>query len=134
MISFFVAGIPKALSVGKSVRVPNQGGGFKQFQKRVNTDWSTLVGMIGREHAPDAPLAGALRFRATFRMPRPASGRKAIHPLKRPDVDNLAHKLSDQFNGVFWLDDSQIVEMVIRKRFADVDEPPGVQIDVERVA
>jgi len=42
------------------------------------------------------------------------------------------HKLTDQFNGVFWADDSQIVDVVVRKRFA-LDGRPGVEILVEPV-
>jgi len=42
------------------------------------------------------------------------------------------HKLTDQFNGVFWADDSQIVDVIARKRFA-ADGRPGVEIIVEPV-
>lgn len=119
MIQFWVAGIPKAMSVGKGLRVPNKGGGFRQFQTRANTDWSLLVGQIGREHAPTVPLDGAIAFTAVFYVPRPATAPKRVRlPLKRPDIDNLVHKLTDQFNGVFWKDDSQVIDLVVRKRFA----------------
>lgn len=133
MIRFFVAGIPKAMSVGRGVRVPNKGGGFRQFQTRANTDWSTLVGHIGRQHAPATPLDGAVRFTALFYLPKPASaGRKTVFPIKRPDIDNLMHKLTDHFNGVFWHDDSQVLDIVARKRFAA--ERPGVEIVIEEIA
>lgn len=119
VIRFFVAGTPKAMSVGKGIRVPNKGGGLRQFQTRANTDWSLLVGMIGREHAPAEPLDGALSFEAVFYMPRPATAPKRVTlPVKRPDIDNLVHKLTDQFNGVFWHDDAQVIDLVVRKRFA----------------
>lgn len=132
-IRFFVAGIPKAMSVGKSKRVPMGPGRFKHFQGRVNTDWCSLVGHIGRQHAPPAPLEGPLSFTARFLLPRPATLPKKVRwPLKRPDIDNLVHKLSDQFNGVFWADDSQIVEFIARKRFPD-DGRVGVEILVEAV-
>jgi Holliday junction resolvase RusA-like endonuclease len=133
MIQFFVAGIPKAMSVGKTIRLPNKAGGFRQFQKRNNSDWSTLVGQIGRAHAPEIPLDCAVSFTALFYVPRPSTApKRVVMPLKRPDIDNLVHKLTDQFNGVFWKDDSQIVDVIARKRFA-ADGRTGVEITVERV-
>lgn len=132
MIQFFVAGLPKAQSVGGQHIRAKTGA---RFSTRRNTDWSTLVGSIGRDHAPDVPLDGALAFTARFYVPRPLSAKKLAYPLKRPDVDNLLHKLTDQFNGVFWLDDSQVIDMAAQKRFADErpDGRPGVEIVVERI-
>lgn len=119
MIRFFVGGIPKSMSVGKSVRVANASGGVRQFQTRAHTDWATLVGHVGRQHAPSTPIADAgLALTIVFWMPRPARAPKRVRlPLKRPDLDNLFHKITDQWNGVLWADDSQIVDVVIRKRF-----------------
>jgi Holliday junction resolvase RusA-like endonuclease len=132
-IRFWVPGIPKALSVGKGIRVPNKGGGFRQFQTRTNTDWSLLVGQIGREHAPERPLEGAIAVTALFHVPRPqTASRRVVFPLKRPDIDNLIHKLTDHFNGVFWRDDSQVIDLVVRKRFGQ-DGRTGVEIVVEEI-
>lgn len=132
MIRFFVAGIPKAMSVGKSVSF-KRGVVAHHFQKRNNSDWATLVGQIGRDHAPATPMVGPISFTAIFWLPRPASARKTdVFPLKRPDLDNLVHKMTDQFNGVFWVDDSQSIDMIPRKRFA-LDGRPGVEIIVEPV-
>lgn len=133
MIRFFVSGIPKTMSVGKGVRVPNKAGGWNQFQTRRNSEWGLVVGQVGREHAPAAPLTYPVSFTATFYVPRPSSAKKTERlPTKRPDVDGLVHKLTDQFNGVFWVDDSQITDFVVRKRFA-VDGRPGVEIIVAPV-
>ena len=135
MIRFFVAGIPKAMSVGKSVSFQRTGAPIRQhFQKRANTEWAILVGHIGRAHAPDVPLDGPLRFAATFYLPTPQALAKHLAelPTKRPDVDNLMHKLTDFFNGVFWHDDSQIVDLVIAKRYA-FNGRPGVEITVAPV-
>ena len=136
MIRFFVAGIPKSMSVGTSFGF-KRNGVQHHMQGRRNTDWSTLVGQIGRETWQDkAPLVGGLAFTAYFYLPKPGSAKKADRlPLKRPDLDNLMHKLTDQFKGVFWLDDSQIVDVIARKRFAcdRADGRTGVEICVEPV-
>lgn len=124
MIRFWVPGIPKAMSVGKTVRA-----GALSFQKRVNTDWATLVGYHGRQVAPERPFCGPVHLAMTFYMPRPKSApKRVVEPLTRPDLDNLFHKLTDQWNGVFWVDDSQIVEALLFKKFAHAG--PGVEVIV----
>lgn len=137
MIRFFVAGIPKSMSVGKTVRWQTKDHSRSgSFQKRENTEWALLIGEVGQGNAPEAPLKGALAFTALFYVPRPQSlPKRETAPLKRPDIDNLMHKLTDQWNGVFWDDDSQIVDLVARKRFAE-DGPykrPGVEITIAPV-
>jgi Holliday junction resolvase RusA-like endonuclease len=114
-----VAGTARFQRAGKVHMVP----------KRGNTEWATLVGAIGRQHAPKVLLQGPVMLTAHFYMPRPGSAKKAQWPLKRPDLDNLIHKLTDQFNGVFWKDDSQIVELRVGKRFAE-DGKIGLEIVV----
>ena len=131
MIHFFVAGIPKAMSVGASIAF-TRAGVQHNFQKRRNTDWALMVGEVGRRYAPPTPLDGPIAFQAVFYLPRPASARKVLAPLRRPDLDNLVHKLSDHFNGVFWRDDSQIIDFTVYKRFATHGQP-GVEITVEAI-
>jgi len=136
VIRFFCAGTPKSMSVGTSFRF-KRNGVDTHIQGRRNTDWATLVGQIGREHAPAKPLDGPVTFTAIFHMPRPASLPKraaaTAMPVKRPDVDGLVHKLTDRFNGVFWSDDSQIVDFIARKRYAAPGAQTGVEIVVEPV-
>ena len=38
---------------------------------------------------------------------------------KKPDLDNLAKAIADSLNGLAYVDDSQIVEMVLRKQYSD---------------
>ena len=132
MIRFWVAGIPKAMQVSGARRVPLASGKVAHLPTKRNAEWALLGGQSGRAFAPATPLLGAVAFTATFYLPRPLNARKIMFPLKRPDLDNLLHKLTDQFNGVFWHDDSQVVDLVARKRFAD--EHSGVMIEVEGVA
>lgn len=134
MIRFFVAGLPKSMKIGGVVRF-RRGDTVHMAPKRGNSEWAILVGQIGRQHAPAVPYGPEtpLSFTACFYFPRPTSASKKVAmPLKRPDLDNCLHKLTDQFNGVFWADDSQIVDLVARKRFA-ADGRPGVEITVAPV-
>jgi len=128
MIKFFVAGLPRAMSVSKTIVAGN-----RRFQKRANNEWALQVGYAGRAVAPAAPMKGALSFAAHFLVPKPKSARKVdTQPVKRPDLDNLIHKLTDQWNGVFYEDDSQIVRIVATKNYATL-AVPGVTIIVEEI-
>ncbi len=131
-IRFFVAGIPKSMSIGSAIAFKRDGV-LNRVHKRRNTEWALLIGQVGRQHAPSAPLEGPIGLTLVFYLPRPQSGKKLVAPLKRPDVDNLTHKLSDAFNGVFWRDDSQIVDFLAYKRFAEPAGQPGVEITVEQI-
>lgn len=126
-ISFFVQGIPKSMAVGKSVAF-KRGGPVQHFQKRVNSEWASLIGQMGRQVAPSVPYAGPIALNVDFFVPRPQSVKKGVdEPIKRPDLDNLFHKLTDAFNGVFWKDDAQIVSIKLSKHYSTV---PGVKIVV----
>jgi Holliday junction resolvase RusA-like endonuclease len=59
-------------------------------------------------------------------MPRLASGKRAM-PTKRPDLDNLLKGFLDSGNGILWVDDSQIVDLYIKKRYG---YKPGVEVSV----
>jgi Holliday junction resolvase RusA-like endonuclease len=63
-----------------------------------------------------------------FRMPIPKSYSKAktlscqcgeTVPTVKPDADNLAKTVLDAMNKTVYKDDSQIVELIVRKRYAD---------------
>src|SRR5439155_24624408 len=106
-------------------------GVLHRFQKRRNTPWALVVGQVGRQHAPATPLEGPIGLTLVFYLPRPASaGKHVVVPLKRPDIDNLTGKIADSFNGVFFRDDSQIIDSHAYKRFAGPGGKPGVEITV----
>jgi Holliday junction resolvase RusA-like endonuclease len=42
-----------------------------------------------------------------------------ISPTGKPDVDNCVKLLCDALNSVLWRDDAQIVEMTVRKAYAN---------------
>ena len=63
------------------------------------------------------PMGGVgLRVVMQFSLCRPKSN-KARLPISRPDLDNLAKAVLDAGNGVIWGDDSQVTQVVMRKRW-----------------
>lgn len=68
------------------------------------------------------PFAGPLRVRLSF----------SRATARRCDLDNLAKLVLDALNGIAFVDDSQIVELVATK---DVDRThPRTVVEVEEVA
>jgi Holliday junction resolvase RusA-like endonuclease len=134
VIRFFVAGEPNSMSVSATVRWRTADGARQgSYQKRGGTAWATLVGHIGRQHAPPRPPEHGIALALHFWLRRPDSAPKKVTlPLKRPDVDNLIHKLSDQWTGVFWRDDSQIVDLTVTKRFTR-DGRVGLEVVISPV-
>ncbi len=53
-----------------------------------------------------------------------------IKPIKKPDLDNVAKIILDSLNGIAYKDDSQIVELSIKKYYA---EQPLVRLWLEEV-
>jgi Holliday junction resolvase RusA-like endonuclease len=82
-----------------------------------------------------APLSGPLSVTVTAYLRQPASipkrRRETARPVRRPDVDNLAKTALDGCSPL-WQDDSQVVELVARKRYA-IDGPPRWLIEVEEL-
>jgi Holliday junction resolvase RusA-like endonuclease len=80
-------------------------------------------------YAPETPLLGPVEMDVMFYMPVPKSCSKSerngmlnglIYPIKRPDVDNMGYLISNALNELFYKDDSQIVDLHLHKRYAEV--------------
>lgn len=83
------------------------------------------------------PLQGPLKVDIDMRVMIPASWSKKkqeearagiVRPTKKPDLDNVVKGICDGMNGVAYDDDSQIVEMVVRKTYSDA---PCVRVMVQ---
>ena len=54
-------------------------------------------------------------------------------PYTRGDCTNIAKGIEDALNGVAWLDDSQVVELAVRKRWAKHGEDPAAIVTICQV-
>ena len=61
---------------------------------------------------------------------RKTKPRTEEHHAKRPDADNVAKSIKDGLTGVFYHDDSQISELIIRKRIAAQGEAPRIEVSL----
>lgn len=85
------------------------------------------------------PLEGALRVTIDVfvKIPKSFSKKKTeqaqygeVRPTVKPDCDNICKNLLDSLNGVAYKDDKQIVEVHIKKFYADIEL---VQITIDKV-
>lgn len=76
-------------------------------------------------------LEGAVRalIIAYYKIPKSYSKKRvqAIRdglgkPTKKPDADNIAKVILDSLNGVAYKDDSQIIELIVIKRYTEDEE------------
>jgi crossover junction endodeoxyribonuclease RusA len=66
-----------------------------------------------------------------FVMPRPKRTPRATPAaIRRPDVDKTARPGRDALSRIVYADDAQVVDLHARKRVAELDETPGVHINV----
>lgn len=133
VINFVVHGSPK-------------GKGRPRFTKNGHVytpaetaQYETLVGMSYRNSARGYKFTSPVRvtIRAYHRPPKGKSKKVVedmmnnhILPTKKPDADNVAKIVLDALNKVAWEDDTQVVEMMVIKRYA---EEPMVAVTIEEI-
>jgi Holliday junction resolvase RusA-like endonuclease len=71
------------------------------------------------KYKPEKPLECPLKITLRFYKPRPKSKpKKELYWTSKADLDNLI-KVVDSLNGIFWKDDSQIIEIHASKAYDD---------------
>lgn len=127
VLDMFVPGRPAAQGSKRHV-----GGGRLVEMSKAVAPWRTTVAWHAAQDYTGAPLPGPVLLTVEFVMPRPASCPKRSTPpaVKRPDVDKLLRACCDALSGVVWRDDSQITEVHMTKRIAELAEQPGAHIRV----
>ena len=85
---------------------------------------------------PDKPITAAVTLLvfAYRTIPKSFSKKKyklanegTLRPTTRPDIDNYAKLVLDAMNGVFFADDSQIIELVVYKYYS---ESPRIHVQM----
>jgi Holliday junction resolvase RusA-like endonuclease len=118
---------------GKSVAVMTDG--FRKKPKELK-GWRYAIADEARRWLREtntAPLTGPVAMRVTFYLPRPKSAsRKVLYPATRPDLDKLVRSVFDSLQGIIYSEDSRIVDIDAKKRFA-IDSAPRAEIEIGAV-
>lgn len=136
-ISIVVTGEPVAKGRPRAAVI---GGKARMYTPGKTRSWENDARQLARiEMGPRAPLDGPLKLSVLAVFPVPSSWPKwkralvesaeTVHFDIRPDIDNVCKSASDALDGIVWLDDKQIVEIIGRKVYGI---RPRVEIEVER--
>lgn len=114
--------------------VDDAGEAGKEWRRRVRNAARRAYGK-GRK-----PYAGAVACEVLFVYPRPRDHFNTAGELKpgaprrhitRPDESKLWRAVEDALKGIAWLDDGQVDDQHVRKRWTRTpDEKPGVYVQV----
>ena len=90
----------------------------------------------GNERFPDDSYL-LVRIQAFYEPPKSVSKKKRaemlggkILPAKKPDIDNVAKAVLDALNGVAYRDDTQVIELHVRKSYS---EKPRVEVCIGKI-
>lgn len=121
---------------------PRAKGRPRVAQGRLIPDNSTAaeevhIANLGRKAMQNrSPMVGPIRMRleAVFEMPfswpQKIRNLERLEHVSKPDLDNIEKLVLDALNGVVYLDDAQICEVIKRKRYG---LGPRVEISLEEI-
>lgn len=134
MITFTIPGAPVAKGRPKIGRVA---GHARMFTPEKTVRYESTVALFARQAMGDRNLFdGPVSLILVMNMPIPASwsakkrmqaANGEIIPTTKPDCSNVLKACEDGMNGIVYLDDKQISDLSVRKRYSD---KPGVNVTV----
>jgi Holliday junction resolvase RusA-like endonuclease len=136
MIQFTVFGEPVAQSRPKFARFGNH---VTAYDPAKSKDYKSRVLAAALEVRPEKPLDIPLSvtIMAYRSIPKSMSKKKVaqaiagdLRPTTKPDASNICKGVEDALKGVIWRDDSQVVELIIRKWYSDT---PRVEVSVKEI-
>jgi len=126
----------------QSARFAKRGNFMMKYQPKKLKDWISqarmqIINQVGEEFVPlNGPIVvrkidfcfPPLRSFPKYKIKALEEG-QIIPKDTQPDLDNLMKNLFDVCNGLVWVDDAKIIEIVnVRKRY---DSIPRIDLDVE---
>lgn len=121
-------GRPRAFRMGNSVRMhtPEKTASYENLVK--------LAAKLAMRDAAPMAFPVALSLVVMHAIPKSWSKRRqeaalagTERPTTKPDADNVAKVVADACNGVVWVDDAQVVELSVSKRYSST---PCVMVEV----
>ena len=128
-VAFIVPGDPATKGSFKAFVV--RGRAHLRNDCKAADAWTQACWFHGSSVAPDVPSPDDFEVRVTFFKSRPkALGKKrqGARCNVRPDPDKILRLLLDSMTGLFYRDDGQVTDVVVRKRYADFGEPARAEV------
>lgn len=135
-VSFFVPGRPRTKNKRRAVTIA---GKARIIPGKGQEEDVASFQSIAWEHRPAGPVEGPIRLRLRFVF-RPAkswpkwrreSALLGTHRhTKKPDLSRLVTFAEDCLTGLFYVDDSQVVHLLARAVYGEIE---GTEVTVETV-
>ena len=118
------------------------GTGIRMYDPKKVATFKRQLGMLARQAMQergletfDGPLEVCMEFyrpvQASISNKERARRLSGIHrPTVKPDLSNYIKALEDGLNGIIWVDDNRIVQIVAEKKYSD---RPRIVIEVNKV-
>ena len=129
MVKFFVPGIPAPKGSFKTFRSKTTGRLVTMNDNKTTTPWQNDIKLFASQHMTTM-LDEPVEVEATYFFLRPKKPKYAL-PAKAPDVDKLARNVLDALTGVAFDNDAKVTDIVMRKRWAEGTNQPGVLITIK---
>ena len=117
-------------------RFTKSGHAYTPKKTRDAEDKIKLMLQIASSIHTKLPITTAIQIVLNFYLHRPKRLQKKSSPIeaiphdKRPDLDNLIKLVIDAANGIIFIDDAQIFEIVANKWYCEIDNEPRTKIEV----
>lgn len=142
-VEFTVYGVAQAKGNMRAVNIRGMKHPIITDSNRSAKSWAQLVAEGASRALQQLPkedrhlVVTAARCSLGFYLPRPKRlctpkyrGAAVAHTCK-PDIDKLTRSVLDALTGVLWADDGCVVDLLVAKRYADVNAPARVDVRVE---
>ena len=125
--SFTVPGKPQPK---QRPRVVSRGGFARAYTPKQTKDYEALVKECFLSAYPKhEPTEAAVKMEVIIGVCPPKSSSKKKQrellesglPTRKPDADNVFKAVADSLNGVLYVDDSQLVDISIKKVYSESD-------------
>lgn len=130
--TFTVPGIPVAK--GRPRAVKTNAGHIRVYTPDATANFEARVRAAAQQagvRVQEGPISlTVLATWPTRGAPRKRDPRKSEWKTTRPDADNVAKAVLDSMAGVAWIDDSQVVHLIVEKWHAAQGEPPCVLVTI----
>lgn len=140
MISFTLDLAPYASQTGGK-RIVTTPKGVRFFKDAKCARWEADALFLLRQFRPKAPLEGPVEADVLFVFDRPVDLKAQKHPdgliwhTRRPDTENCFKALGDCLTRAgFWLDDSQLCSLTLRKAYAARRARASIQISIKPIS
>jgi Holliday junction resolvase RusA-like endonuclease len=84
---------------------------------------------IKKAKLKDCPIEGPVALTIRCLVVRP---KRTVLQFPKPDTDNYAKAVMDALNGQLFVDDQQVVQLLVLKQWAEPGEPGRIELEIER--